>query len=429
MANIWDNPEWFAKETLMQLENVCVMANLVHRGFESDFQQRSNGWKTGDTISIKTPSYARTVAGPDLTGDVVDFFESSTDFQITQWRSHIKEFGADEYTWDTDEASERIIQPAVVALADYVDRYTHQVAYQHIPNQVGTPGTYAKDYLTMALAWARLDNMACPPGERYLVLDPMTAAYFMNEMKYLYHQAMVGSAFQKARLPQNIANFETYISQNVRTHTCGTSAGRTDILVDDTVADEDTDINLDQNGAGAAYTFKAGEIFTIPGVYAVNPVNGDSTGELRQFVVTADTVFADVGGGDFNIAPAIYPGTAPWNLRSATAAAAKLPYQNIDALPVNNAQLSIAGSTGGNYKVPLAFHRNCISLAIVPIAVPPSIKAVWSKTISKNGFSITVSRGSTFLTFKEYIRFDILFDAKVINPDLGCRIASGGTAT
>jgi hypothetical protein len=422
MADIWSHPTWFAKETMMQLENYMLAANRVHRGFEEEFSKLQNGWKIGDTISIKTPSYARVVDGPDLTGKVHDFYESTTTFQVDTWKSHAKDFTAQQMTWDLDRVQERIIDPAILALADYIDRDVLG-QYKYIANQVGTPGQQLNDWLTVGLADARLTNLACPPGERSLFVDPVTKVYLASQLKGVFQQQMVGTAIQKAQFPSLYAGFDSFVSQNVPTHTPGSWAGLGTVLIDDTVADEDTNFTLDQNGAGSALTVKAGDVFTVASVNAVNPVNGTTFGENRQFVVTANGTFADIGGGSFELTPTIWPGTAPWNLRSSTAAAAKLPYQNIDTLPANNAAVSIPGTASTAYRVPLAFHKNCISLAMVPIVVPPSV--VWSRSMSKNGFTFTVMRGlESILTLNEVIRFDVLYDLKVINPDLGCRIAS-----
>jgi len=421
MSNAWEHPTWVAKETMMQLENTMVMGNLVHRGFEPEFIKTQNGWEIGDTITIKTPVYSRTVAGPDITGLAVDFYEQKTTFQVNTWRSVPKKLSALEYTFDMKAFSSRLIKPAILALVDYIDQDLANSGYKRMPNQVGTPGTQLKNFLTIGQAGARLTNLSVPLSDRHCLLDPDTQAYIANEMKGLFHPQMVGSAFQKAKLPP-IAGFDTYVSQNVPTHTPGSWAGSSDVLIDDTVAEEDTDFNLDQNGAGAALTLKEGDVFTVANVKAVNKVNGNTLPFNRPFVVTADTVFANVGGGDYNITPAIIPGTAPYNLRSSGAAAAKLPYQNLSALPVENAAVTIPGTASTPYRVAMAFHTNCISLAMVPIAIPPSI--TWKQSISKNGFSLVWMRGTDIYTLQEVLRCDVLYDIIVVNPDLGCRIAS-----
>jgi hypothetical protein len=45
-------------------------------------------------------------------------------------------------------------------------------------------------------------------------------------------------------------------------------------------------------------------VFTIAGVYAVNPQTRQSTGSLQQFVVTADLTASSTG--TLSISPAIY---------------------------------------------------------------------------------------------------------------------------
>lgn len=417
MANTYINPSIVAKEALRQLENNCVMARLVHRGYEEEWQRESRGWKVGNSITLKTPVYFRVKDGATL--DDVELREEDTSFTLS-YRKHVAwAVTSEQMTYSQDKFSKRFIKPAMQALGNYIDTVLLGL-YTDIPNQVGTPGTTPSSFLTFAQAQARLEEEACPPDDRYCVINPTAQAYLADHLKGLFHQQMVGDAIRKGQLP-SLAGFGMYMSQNVNTHTCGTWAGSSAVLVDDTVADGDATINLDQNGAGSALTVKHGDIFTIANVNAVNPISGISTGSVRNFVVDADATFADAGGGDYNLDITCTPGTDPYFLIQAGAAEKILPYQTVDTLPANDAAVTIPGSSGLVYPVNLAFHRHCLSLAMVPLEMPASV--AWGAQESYNGFSIRVVRDYDVTNDKEYVRFDVLFGIKAINPRLGCRIA------
>jgi hypothetical protein len=77
---------------------------------------------------------------------------------------------------------------------------------------------------------------------------------------------------------------EMNMSQSIVNHTTGSRAGT--ILVNETVsAQGQATITLDGFSSGTTVT--VGDVFTMAGVYAVNPQTRLSTGSLQQFVVTA----------------------------------------------------------------------------------------------------------------------------------------------
>ena len=412
MANIFQNPTMIAKEALMHLKNNCVMGNLVYRGYEKEWHNRPNGWHVGQTVYVKTPNYFRVKDGNTVS--TVELFEQTTPFTVN-YRKHVAwSISALEMTLDIDKWSKEYLEPAMQAISNFID-VSLLGLYNGIPNQVGTPGTTPKDFITMALAGAKLTQHATPLNDRHLVLEPIAQAYIANEMKGLFHPQMVGSAFQRSKLPP-VAGFETYVSQNVNTHTNGTAMSGLTIQKNLISTEEDTTLSI--KSGGTTETFKKGDIFTIAAVNGVNPISGISTGVLRQWVVDADAVMD--GAGEV-AALTCTPGTAPYNIRSATAAAAKLPYQNMDALPADGAVITPEGTTGQIYPVNLSFHRNCLGLAMVPLEIPAS--AHWKATMSHEGYTISVVRYFDGATLTETIRFDVLFGLKVLNPFLGCRIA------
>src|SRR5574343_963005 len=119
MSNAFVNPTVVAKEALMQLENNCVMSNLVYRGYEEEWAKNHNGWKPGQTINVKVPVYDRVKDGATI--DVVDIREENTTMTLA-YRKHVaKKLTSEEMTYNIDMASERIIKPAMVALGNYID--------------------------------------------------------------------------------------------------------------------------------------------------------------------------------------------------------------------------------------------------------------------------------------------------------------------
>ena len=234
-------------------------------------------------------------------------------------------------------------------------------------------------------------------------------------LKGLFHSPMVAGAVQMGKIADNMAGFEAYMSQNVNSHTCGTAAGATTLLVDGAASEGDETITIDENGSWTK-TFTEGDIISVAGVNAVNPISGDSTGYLRQFVATAAATTA----GNETALP-VMPGGDPYKLYSPSATENYLPYQNVSALPADNAAVTCQGSSGLVHKVNMAFHRHALGLCMVPLEVPASVS--WSARESYKGYSIRVIRDYDVVNDQEYVRFDVLFGLKVLNPLMACRVA------
>jgi hypothetical protein len=191
------------------------------------------------------------------------------------------------------------------------------------------------------------------------------------------------------------------MAQNVKTHTCGHFTSGATPLVDGA---SQADSTLLTKGWSGNNTVKAGDVFTIAGVYAVNPKTGQSTGELRQFVVTAD--LADTGAA---MDISIYP--------TPTASGA---YQTVNALAADNAALTFVGTEDAQYPINLALHKDCLTLAVRPLEIPSS--CVWGARESYNGLSVRAIKAYDIEEDKEVLRFDVLYGVLTQYPELGCRI-------
>lgn len=413
MANTIVTPTIVAKEALMQLENNCVMGSLVYRGYEKEWSTDSNGWKKGASITVKAPMYARVQDGASI--KVVDLNEQSTTFTLA-YRKHVAHvLTSEEMTYSIDKFSERIIKPAMVAIGNYVDT-TLLGLYKGVCNQVGTPGTTPSNYLAFALAAARLTDHAVPKDDRHCVINPTATAYLTDHLKGVFSPSTVEDAVRRAKLG-NLAGFNMYESQNINNHTCGTSAGVAALAVDATqVVEGATTITIDNGSGDWTTTLTQGDIFTCAGTYAVNPISGTKMDYLRQFVVETA---ADDSGSEAVVS--CTPGVAPWKIYSQSATDPYLPYQTVYTLPTVDQVVSVAGTASQVFPVNMAFHKNAFGLAMVPLEMPPSVS--WKAQMAQNGYSIRVIRDYDVKNDVEYIRFDVLFGIKVLNPFMACRIA------
>lgn len=411
MANTVLTPDIIAKEALMILDNELVMAKQVHRGHEKEFTS-VNGYQVGDTVSIRKPTDFTVRDGATATNQ--DVVEGKTSISVDKMKGVDFSFTSTELTLDIKDLSERVIKPAMVQLANQVDRDL-MALYSSVPNWVGTPGQDINSFADFAKGPQRMDELAIP-SNRAAVLSPADHWGLLGSQSSLYIQDAAKGAYRKGALGE-IGGVDTFMSQNVPTHTVGVATGtplvngasQTSAYAD--VKDTNTQ-NLVTDGWTASTTgiLKAGDVITIDGVYAVNPVTKATLPFLRQFVVTADANSgASTGPATLSISPAIITSGA---------------FQNCSAAPADNAPITVMGTGGTGYRQNLMFHKSAFSLAMVPLVSPPG--AVDVARQSYNGTSVRLIPYYTGSTDTSAWRLDILYGCKAIDPRLAVR--ASGTA-
>ena len=411
MPNTLITPSLIAKEALMQLENNLVFANRVHREYKKEF---SGG--QGSTVSIRRPVKFNTSNGATLVKQDVE--EKSTNIVIDQ-RKHVGwEFSTQDLTLSIEEYSARYIQPAAITLANTIDRAIATL-YRSVWNSVGTPGTTPASFAAIAAAAQRLDEMAVDGSMRTMALNP-AARYAVagNQTTLNAVGDKSRSAYQMAEVG-NVATFDTYSTQNVRTHTVGVATGTPLVngASQNVTYANATGSNWSQSLITDGWTnsttgiLKAGDVFTIAGVFAVNPVPDDTGAKQVQPYLQQFTVLADANSGAT---------TGPATLTISPPIITSGPQQTCSAAPADNAAITVLGTGGTAYPQNLAFHKNAFALVTVPLEMPDG--AAFKARESYNGLSLRVIKDYDITNDTEIIRLDVLYGVKAIYPDLAARL-------
>lgn len=406
MTNTILTPTVIARETLLQTKNALVMANLVHREYKNEFV------KVGSTVNIRRPVDFTVTDG--ATASVQDVTEVNTSIVVDQ-RKHVAwGFSSQDLTLSIDEYSERYIKPAARQLANNVDRAL-MALYSKVWNFVGTPGTVPSTFLNVSDAAARLDNSAVPDdGRRYACYDPTASYKIADSIRSSFIDGKNKTALETGRIG-NIATFEAYKSQNLTSHTVGALGGTP--LVNGAsqnttyaASGGENQQTLVTDGWSNSITgvLKAGDVITLAGVFAVNPVGKQTLPYLQQFVVKADANSNGSGQATLTISPAIISSGA---------------YQNVSAAPADNAAISVVTGTAATaYAQNMAFHKNAFGLVMVPLEMPDSVG--FKAQENADGISIRVIKDYDFTNDIEQIRLDILYGVKLLDGNLACRHTS-----
>ena len=413
MANTLITPTIIAREALMQLENNLVMGNNVHREYKDEFV------KVGSTVNIRKPVKFEVYDGATRVHQ--DAEEANTNIVVDS-RKHVSwGFSTQDLTLTIEEYSERYIKPATIALANKVDRDLCTL-YDDLWNWAGTPGQTINSFSDFSKAPERLDETAVPTP-RMGVLSPADQWGMVGNLTGLQIERDAARAYRRGILGR-VADIDLSMDQNIRAHTTGTFTTGSTPLVNganqnvaySAVTQATYSQNLITDGwANSTAVLKAGDIFTLAGVNAVNPVPGqnddgkDDLGRLQQFVCLNDVTSDGSGNATFAISPPIITDG---------------PYQTVTAAPANNAAITPLGTEATAYKQNLVFHRNCFALVTVPLEMPDG--ANFKARETKNGLSIRVVKQYDIDSDEDVIRLDILYGKKTIYPDLGTRLS--GTA-
>lgn len=402
MANTLLTISMITREALMVLENNLTFTKGVNRQYDSKFGVE--GAKIGTVLNVrKPPRYV------GRTGTAIGI-EDATETQVavtldTQFGVDIT-FTSEDLALKIDDFSKRFITPAVATIANKIDN-DGMGLYTSIYNEVGTPGTTPNALLTYLTAGVKLDDEAAPmDGGRTICITPLMQATIVDALKGLFQQSSaIASQYQRGQMGTAVG-FEWYMDQNCNTHTSGAYTTSATPLMNGSTSTGATSIVTDGWNANAS-TVKLGDVFTIAGVNHVNPQSRQSTGELQQFVVTANTTSSS-GAMTIPISPAIKTTTA---------------FQTVDALPADGAALVFNGAESTQSPTGIAHHKDAFTLAMADLPLPKGTDMAARVSDDQLGMSIRLIRDYDITTDKFPCRLDVLYGWAVLRPELACRIS------
>jgi hypothetical protein len=400
-----------AREALMQLENNLVMGNNVHREYVREFV------KVGSTVNIRRPVKFESTDGAVL--DKQDVEEANTTIVVDQ-RKHVGwGFTTQDLTLTIEEFSERYIKPATIALAQKIDRDLTSL-YYFVPNWVPvTPSGTIATFAEFAAGAQRLDEGAVPQDNRKAVLSPADHWALAGNQTGLFFNTVGVPAYRRGSIGE-VGGIDTFMDQNVRSHTTGTfTTGSTPLVagaaqnVTYAAANKTTwSQTIDTDGwANATLVLRQGDVIMFAGVNAVNPVPGQSgTGKdalsyLKEFTVLADVTSDGSGLATVTISPPIITSG---------------PQQTCSAAPANDAAITEKGAEATAYVQNLMFHRNAFALVTVPLEMPDGVSFKARET--HKGISMRVVKDYDIINDEDIIRLDVLYGVKTLYPELATRI-------
>jgi hypothetical protein len=311
-------------------------------------------------------------------------------------------FTSAEMTMQLDDFAERVLKPRISQLASSIDADVAN-AYKAIANSVGTPGTTPATSLVLLQAQQKLNENAAVMSPRYATVNPAANAGLVEGMKGLFNPTdTISRQFKNGMMGMGVLGFdEVNMSQSIKQHTNGNWG--TTITVTSTVTTEGQ-ATLPISFTGTGSTWNVGDVFTIAGVYAVNPQTRESTGSLQQFTVTAAT--SGTSTATLNISPALF---------SSSQALA-----TVTSLPAASAVVTMLGNAQGQYAQNLVYHKDAITFATADLLMPQGVDMA-SRQVH-NGISMRIVRQYDINNDRLPCRIDVLYGYSTIRPQMACRI-------
>lgn len=404
MANSLLTINMITREAVRLWKNSNAFIQNVDMQYDDSFAV--SGAKIGSTLRIRLPNDFTVTTGPALS--VQDTSEQSTTLVLATQQHVDVSYSTADRTLSLDDYSRRVLAPMVNNLAGAVavevmsgveGGICNFVANQDGANAILSPtqGTYLR-------AGAALSNNSAPTANRKIVNSPDTEATVVATLSGLLNpQTEISRQYVTGRM-YDALGFIWMQDQTTITHTNGTLA-QGSATVDGA---GQTGLNLTVDAL--AGTLNAGDIITVAGVFAVNRITKQSSGRLRQFVVTAPV---PAGATSIPIYPALVPAVNGQPVQ----------YQTVSASPADGAAVNPTNglAASASYTKNFAYAPEAVTLATADLEMPKNVHEAAREEF--DGVSMRMVTDYFIGTDQLITRLDVLYGYLWIRPEWAVIVA------
>lgn len=409
MSNSVLTIDMITKEAMRIAHEKASFIGTINRTYDDSFAK--GGAKIGDTLRVRKPNqYSVRTSGRVM--DVQDQDETKVNVTVASQYGVDMRFNSAELALSIDEFSQRYIEPAASVLVSYIDGNCLTQATKATYQLVGTAGTTVgavtsgfSDTTALGDARAKLNQQLAPKdASRCLQMDSVTMASVSNGIKGLFNpQAEISKVWREGFIART-AMADLYENERTYVHTVGS-----DVTVSTSASAAVTDggTNITMNGSDG--NLKAGDIFTVAGVYDCHPETKTAYKHLKQFVSTTDTT------GQIVCSPPTYLTGPKQNVASAASA-------QLATTAFNSQVLTFVGSASTTYRQNLMYHKDAFTF--VSADLPLYDGADKCSRLTKDGLSLRVWKDADIRNDELLMRLDILWGFAALKPEWAARITN-----
>lgn len=410
MANAFYTPTQVATEFVRLLEQELVIGAMASTDLSSEFQM------AGNTVYVRRQmQYLGQDNNLDLSSFTEDITEGTVAVAMDKTWSNKVSISATDRTLSFDRYADQVIKPMARRAAEKIETSLAALYYKFYHFD-GTPGTVPATFAALADAGAYMTDVGIPGIGRVAIHSPAAGAKLAGTVAASNVQAMNGSAMEKAAIG-SFAGFDNYATAFAPTHTVGVNTGTPRVNgatqnVTYATARNTWSQTLNTDGWTNSQTgiLKAGDTFTIAGVYSVHPGTKVSTGRLQTFTVLADADSgASTGPAALTVSPPIITSGA---------------FQTVNAAPADDAVITVkTGTAATAYRQSLLIEPNALCLVTRKLDIPGDA-GLKTSTRQGNRVIVSVSEWTDGNTLAHNMRFDMLWGTQVLDPRRGLRLTS-----
>lgn len=406
----------YSKTMLLLLKNHLVAGRLVTGIFKNEVTDEN-----GLTVNIKRSPMFVAQDGEAL--KLQSVISGSTPVKVDQYKNVHIDVGDLEYVQSFNQLlNSATLKSAASELAHTIDGAIHEI-FPEFASSVGTPGTVIGSPQEFNKVHTRLMDAAVANSDIKSVISFEDAELIRGNLIGTNIDAVNRTALERTRVPI-LSEIDLFATNNIRSITAGT---RTDGAMNGANQNSNyrdvKDLNVQDiavDGLGINGTVTKGDIFTIAGVFAVNPRSRQKLTYLKQFVVMADATADGAGAlAAMSISPPII--AAVTDGIGANPTLVNTAFQTVDSIPADNAVIAWTTAAGAITPIRVAFQPRAISLVSAKLITPFSDTSSFISD-PQTGIGIRYWRGSDITTGRHIHRWDVIFGVQAIQRELGARV-------
>ena len=365
-------PTWVTRDVAVNFQNNLKLIGLFDRTWEKGaWGNKPQGAQIGDTVQVRIQQRWQVNEGQALVQQAI--LNQTVPLTINHQFQIGMGWSSSQDALEVEEVQDRYTKTAGRRQANKWDVTAGREVYKSVYFSIGQPGVPLADNKTWTDGVALLHNNGVPDDELLAVIDPLSQSAIMNPNYALFQPK--NDYFKKGQFSGAALGVDQwYWDPNIPTHTTGTFTASTPAILNGS----QTGSTLTTDGWGT-YALVIGDVFTIDGVYGINPESYESTGVLQQFVLTAAVSGSSTATLTFS--PSIIPSGQ---------------LQTVTNSPADNAAISFLGSTGvvgGTMtaqasRQSMMFHPAAFAFAMVDL--PDKLAGATAKTVGDRATKISM---------------------------------------
>lgn len=405
MANSLLTIDMITREALKVAHEDSQFIATTDRQYDDSFAK--TGAKIGSSLRVRKPNqYVRTQGSKVM--DVQDQDEQNGTITLATQDHVDMRFNSAELALSIDEFSKRYIEPAVKVLVSGIESDYLSFATKATYNVAGTAGTAITNLTAPGLARAKLNQGLAPKSMRNIQMDSITMGGLVNGVAAYFNPSnAIGDQYREGLIARtSMADY--YENERTYSHTVGS-----DVTVNTSSSAGVTDGGTTITMNGSDGNIKAGDVFTVAGVYACHPETKRAYSNLQQFVATADST------GAVTVSPPTYLTGARKNVCAANSS-------DLATTDFNSKAMTFVGAASTTYAQPLMYHKEAFQFVTADLPLMDDAHKCARRV--QDGLSMRVWQASDIRNDELLMRIDILYGYAALRPEWASRMIGAAAA-